>query len=78
VRALKRYQVAEFAEVFGEEEDVILKFYAIFKVVCELITSRLGKKVDDMFKDKTKIDDEFLGYGSEETQRMCEFVVNFL
>ena len=26
-----------------------------------------------MFEDKYYIDDEFQGYGTEETQRLCEF-----
>lgn len=34
--------------------------------------------MDGMFEDKTKIEDEFQGYGSEETQRMCEFSFMFL
>ena len=34
--------------------------------------------MEEMFNDKTKIEDDFQGYGSEETQRMCEFSVNFL
>ena len=29
-----------------------------------------------MFEDKYHIEDEFQGYGSEETQRLCEFAYN--
>jgi len=34
VRMLKRYQDAEFAEVYAEDPDTIEKFSGIFKVVC--------------------------------------------
>ena len=37
VRMLKRYQEAEYAEVFGEEPETIQKFAEIFEVVCEQI-----------------------------------------
>ena len=45
-------------------------------VVLGLIEARLLKKVKAMFEDKYHIDDEFQGYGSEETQRLCEFAYN--
>ena len=49
------------------------KFQEIFSVVLNLIESRLIKRVKSMFDDKWHIDDDFQGYGSEETQRLCEF-----
>ena len=44
----------------------------------ELINDRLLKKTKQMFTDKTQIDDEYQGYATEETQRLCEFAYNFI
>ena len=52
------------------------KFQEIFTVVLDLIETRLMKKVRSMFEANYNIDCEFQGYGSEETQRLCEFAYN--
>ena len=75
-RVLKRYQAVEFAEVYDQSEETLAKFQEIFTVVLNLIETRLIKKVKAMFEDKWHIEDEFQGYGSEETQRLCEFAYN--
>ena len=75
-RVLKRYQAAEFAEVYNQQEDVLGKFLEIFNTVLNLIEKRMLKKVRNMLASKDDIEDDFQGYGSEETQRLCEFVFN--
>ena len=78
IRLLKRYQAPEFAEVFAEDEAVIKRLETIHGVVGERIEERMLGKMQAMFSDKTKIDDEAQGFGSEETMRLCEFTFNFL
>ena len=78
IRLLKRYQVPEFAEVFAEDATVIGRLGEILGVVGELIEERMLGRMQAMFSDKTKIEDEAQGDGSEETMRLCEFSFNFL
>jgi len=59
MRQLKRYQGNEFAEVFDQDVGVLKKMTEIFDVINDLIQERLGKKISEMFADKSKIEDEF-------------------
>ena len=52
------------------------KFHEIFETVLGLIEKRLMKKVKMMLETKDDIDDDFQGFGSEETQRLFEFAFN--
>ena len=78
IRLLKKYQIVEFAEVFSEDEEILNKIGAIFDEVGERIKERISVKIEGMFNDKQKIEDDFQGFGSEENQRLCEFSFNYL
>ena len=70
--------MAEFAELFDQDEEILGKVQQIFTAVGELLQERVSQKMEAAFSDRTKIEDEFQGYGSEETMRLCEFTVGFL
>ena len=59
IRLLKKYQIVEFAEVFAEDEEILTKLGAIFDEVGERLKERLGVKIEGMFNDKEKIEDDF-------------------
>jgi len=50
----------------------------IFNETSSLIKVGLGKKVSDMFEDKSKIEDNFKGFGSEETFELVQFNFKFV
>lgn len=77
VRLLTRYQISEFAELFEQDSAVISLLEEIVETNGELIQERLGEKLRQMFSNKARIEDEFQGFGSEETLRLCEFNFNF-
>lgn len=59
IKILKRYHAAEFSEIFDQDEDVLEKIQNIFQTVLDLIFDRLSVKAQQMFNDKTRIDDDF-------------------
>ena len=76
IRILRRYQAAQIAEIYNQQEDVLAKFQEIFNTALDLIEQRMLKKVRGMLASKDDIEDDFQGHGSEETLRLCEFVYN--
>ena len=56
---LRRYQIAEFAELFDQDADVLKIVQEIFTTVLGLINERVDLKAKDAFSDKAKIEDEF-------------------
>ena len=65
IQHLRRFQgAAEFVEVFEDDESVLEKMKLIFDEISSLIKEGLVKKVSDMLEDKSKIEDNFKGFGS--------------
>ena len=78
IRMLKRYQGSEFAEVMDQEASVLKKMKEVFEICGELLNERLGGRFEEMLRDKSKIEDTFQGFGTEETQRLVEFLYLFM
>lgn len=78
IRLLKRYTASELATIFSQDKPCIEKMMEIFDTTSALIDQRINQRVEEMLEDKDKIEDDFGGFGTEETQALAEFSHSFV